>query len=203
MKNSILTFALVFVFAFNFLSVCGQDVNNESDKSKSKVWFGIRGGTDLAIPTIDTDEIQSQLKSNYQFGVYVRLGKKVFLQPEVYYAVRNEQIAIGQGTPDKVMVNSLKVPVLLGVELINLGVVSAHVMAGPMASMYLSQSPSDFTIEQPKYDYKLQLGGGIDIMKFITLDVRYSVNLNDNIKEEFNNLTFKSGVNVTIGMQFR
>jgi hypothetical protein len=76
-------------------------------------------------------------------------------------------------------------------------------MAGPMVSMYLNESKSDYLVDRPKYDYKLQLGGGIDVLKFVTLDVRYMVNLNDNIKDELNQLTFKSGVNVTLGIQFR
>jgi hypothetical protein len=204
MKNSILTFALAFVFTASFLNVFSQETNTESDKKekKSKVWFGLRAGTDLSTPTIDTDEIQAQLKSNYQFGVYTRLGKKVFIQPEVYYAVKNEKVSFGQGSTD-VMVNSLKVPVLLGIELIDLGIVSAHIMAGPMGTMYLSQSPTNFPIERSEIQYKLQLGGGIDVLKLVTLDVRYSVNLNDNIKEELNQLNFKSGINVTLGIQFR
>jgi hypothetical protein len=205
MKNSVLTLVFAFVLTTSFMNVFGQDSNSESVKNekKGKAWFGLRAGTDLATPTIDTDEIQSQLKSNYQFGVYARLGKKLFLQPEVYYAVKNEQIIYGSMAVDEIMVNTLKAPLLLGVELIDLGIVSAHIMAGPMVSMYLSESKSDYVIDRPKYDYKLQLGGGIDVLRFITLDVRYSVNLNDQIKDELSQLTFKSGVNVTLGIQFR
>jgi hypothetical protein len=207
MKTLFLTIALAFAFTMCVLNAQSQDSDNGNDKNsnnqKNKVWFGLRAGTDLATPTFDTDEIESQLKSNYQFGVYARIGKKLFSQPEVYYAVKNEKIFYGQNTMDEVMVNSLKVPVLLGIELIDLGVVSAHVMAGPMGTMFLSQSSSDYIIEHPKYEYKLQLGGGIDVLKFVTLDVRYSVNLNDNIKEELNHLSFKSGINVTLGIQFR
>lgn len=205
MKNSTLTLVLAFVLSVSFLNVFSQESNKESSKNekKSKVWFGLRAGTDLATPTIDTDEIQSQLKSNYQFGVYARFGKKLFIQPEVYYAVKNEQIIYGAMKVDEIMVNSIKAPVLLGVELIDLGIVSAHIMAGPMVSMYLNESKSDYIVDRPKYDYKLQLGGGIDVLRFVTLDVRYMVNLNDNIKTELNQLTFKSGVNVTIGIQFR
>jgi hypothetical protein len=205
MKNSVLTLVIAFVLTTSFMNVFGQDSNSESVKNekKGKAWFGLRAGTDLATPTIDTDEIQSQLKSNYQFGVYARLGKKLFLQPEVYYAVKNDQIIYGSTAVDEIMVNTLKAPVLLGVELIDLGIVSAHIMAGPMVSMYLSESKSDYVIDRPKYDYKLQLGGGIDVLKFVTLDVRYSVNLNDQLKDELSQLTFKSGVNVTLGIQFR
>jgi len=94
-------------------------------------------------------------------------------------------------------VNAVRVPVLLGFELLNMKVASAHLMAGPMATIYLNPEPNQ------KYDYKLQLGGGIEILRFISLDVRYAVNLNDNTKNELKQLDWKSGVNVTLGIQFR
>jgi hypothetical protein len=70
-------------------------------------------------------------------------------------------------------------------------------MAGPMATFYINPYPDQ------KYDYKLQLGGGIDLLRFLSLDVRYAVNLNDNIKNELKQLAWKGGVNVTLGIQFR
>ncbi len=208
MKNSVLTFAVIVVLVALFSNVYSQDSNVENEKKESNkkhnVWFGLRGGMDLETPTIDTEEIKTQLNSNYQFGAFVRLGKKLFIQPEVYYAVRNEQHTFAQAPKqEKVMVNSLKVPVLLGIRIINLGVVSAHVMAGPMGTMFLSQSHTEHEIERTKYEYKVQLGGGVDVLGFITVDVRYSVNLNDNIKEELNQLRFNDGVNVTLGLKFR
>lgn len=208
MKNSIFTFAVIVVLVALFSNAYSQDSNLESEnkekKAKHNIWYGIRGGMDLETPTVEIEDIKSQLNSNYQFGVFMRLGKKLFIQPEVYYAVRNEQYSFAQAPiEEKVMVNSLKVPVLLGIRIINLGIVSAHVMAGPMGTMYLSQSYTEHEIERSKYEYKVQLGGGVDVLGFITIDVRYSVNLNDNIKEELNQLRFKDGVNVTLGMKFR
>lgn len=206
MKAINLTFATAFVLVCLFSSSFAQTSNNENEepKKKSNVWYGLKGGTDLETPTIDTEEIKSQLKSNYQFGFFMRMGKKLFLQPEVYYAVKTEQLTFMEAPlSEKVMVNNLKIPVLLGIEFLDLGIVSAHVMAGPMGSMFLGQSVSEHEIIRPKYEYKLQLGGGIDVLNFLTLDVRYSTNLNSNTKEEIKQLTFKSAVNVTLGIKFR
>ncbi|MDP3914228.1 MAG: porin family protein [Bacteroidota bacterium] len=208
MKNSVLTIAAIVLLVALFSNAYSQNSNGESEKKgsdkKHNVWFGIRGGMDLETPTIDTEEIKSQLNSNYQFGVFMRLGKKLFIQPEVYYAVRNEKLSFAQAPfEEKVMVNSLKIPVLLGIRIINLGVVNAHVMAGPMATMFLSQSHTEHEIERSEYEYKVQLGGGVDILGFVTIDVRYCVNLNDNIKEELNQLRLNDGVNVTLGLKFR
>lgn len=208
MKKSFVTTTVIIILVSLVLNVYSQDATmeneNKDQKAKHNIWFGIRAGMDLETPTLEVEEIKSQLNCNYQFGIFMTLGKKLFIQPEIYYAVRNEQFSFAQSpTSETIMVNSLKAPLLLGIRIIDLGVVSAHVMAGPMATMFLNQSHSEHEIERSTYEYKLQLGGGVDILKFITIDVRYSVNLNDHIKEELNQLRFKDGVNVTLGVKFR
>ena len=121
-----------------------------------------------------------------------KMGEKVFLQPEIYgnFLVENDIVN------KKIVANSVRVPVLIGLELLNLKVASAHLMAGPMATFYLNP------VTDKNYDYKLQLGGGVEVLRFLSLDVRYNVNLNDNFKEELKQLALNSGVNVTVGIQF-
>jgi hypothetical protein len=206
MKAINLTFATAIIMVCLFSNSFAQNGNDENEESgkKSNVWFGIRGGTDLATPTLDTEEIKSQLNSNYQFGVFVRIGKNLFIQPEVYYAVKNEYNTYPELLlEEKVMVNYLKVPVMLGFRVIDLGIVSAHLMAGPQGSMFLNQSVSEHQVERPKYEYKLQLGGGVEVLNFICLDVRYSTNLNRDTMEEIKQISLRDGVNVTLGIKFR
>ena len=128
-----------------------------------------------------------------QFGAFAKIGKKLFIQPEVYGSFLVEDNL----NVKKIVANSVRVPVLLGFEFLNLRVARAHLMAGPMATFYLNPTPDK------NYDYKLQLGGGIDLLRFLSLDVRYAVNLTDNIKNELKQLAWKGGVNVTLGIQFR
>jgi hypothetical protein len=189
-KIQVLTVLLVSVI---FVSTAQQSTQENQPKQKRNVWFGLRAGSDLSSPTTDLEEIKNQFNSNMQFGAFARMGKKVFLQPEVYgnFLVEDDLIT------KKIVANSVRVPVLFGFEFLNLGVARAHLMAGPMVNFYINPYPDQ------KYDYKLQLGGGIDLLRFLSLDVRYSVNLNDNVKEELKQLAWKSGVNVTLGIQFR
>lgn len=159
---------------------------------------------DLATPTLDQNDIKAQLKSNYQVGFFFQFGRKIYLQPEIYYSVVKENgIYSGSLIPEDVTVTFAKVPVLLGIKLIDIGIVSAHVMAGPMGTFLLSESNTNPLMIRPKKDYKLQLGGGVDVFGFITLDVRYAVDLDDNMNEELGQLTWKSGVNVTLGLKLR
>jgi len=158
---------------------------------------------DLSKPTLNQNDIKAQLKSNYQLGMFFQFGRKLYIQPEFYLAFEKENRDISSAPAEDVMVKSLKVPVLLGLKLIDLGIVSAHVMAGPMGSIFLDESKFDLEIIRKKIDYKLQLGGGLDVLGFITLDVRYAVNLNDQVQKELTNLTWDSGVNVTLGLKLR
>lgn len=171
-----------------------QTATSEAGKEKKRnLWFGLRAGTDFATPTTDYNEIKDQLSSNMQVGVYLKMGKKLFFQPEIYGNFATEQNADSK----KIVANSIRVPILLGVEVLNLGVINAHLMAGPMGTLSLNER-----LDQ-KYDYKLQLGGGIEVLRLISLDVRYGVNMDGNLGQELKHLSLNSGVNVTLGIQFR
>jgi hypothetical protein len=189
-KIQVLTVLLVSVV---FVATAQQSTQENQPKEKRNIWFGLRAGTDLLSPTTDFEEIKTQFNSNMQFGAFAKIGKKLFIQPEVY---GNFLVEDNLDTK-KIVANSVRVPVLLGFEFLDLRVVRAHLMAGPMATFYLNPFP------EQKYDYKLQLGGGIELLRFLSLDVRYAVNLNDNIKNELKQLAWKGGVNVTLGIQFR
>ena len=189
-KIQVLTVLLVSVF---FVATAQQSTQGNQPKEKRNIWFGLRAGTDLLSPTTDFEEIKTQFNSNMQFGAFAKIGKKLFIQPEVY---GNFLVEDNLDTK-KIVANSVRVPVLLGFEFLNLRVARAHLMAGPMATFYLNP------VLNQNYDYKLQLGGGIDLLRFLSLDVRYAVNLTDNIKNELKQLAWKGGVNVTLGIQFR
>jgi len=174
----------------------------QADKPIPNFWFGPKVGVDLVTPTVDQNAIKSQVASNYQAGIFMQFGRKFYMQPEIYYATQNQEYTKA-GTITKATVNSLRVPLMLGMRLINLGVVSAHVMAGPSASFLLSESAPDPSGPRPKSNFSLQGGGGADILGFITLDVRYAVDLNGSTNAQIKQLRWDSGVNVTLGIKLR
>ncbi|MBA4410179.1 MAG: hypothetical protein C0397_12230 [Odoribacter sp.] len=208
MKRICFFLPIALFFLISVTTVFSQDTTPPSGDNvsakKHKFWYGPKVGMDLATPTLDQNDIKAQLKSNYQVGFFFQFGRKIYLQPEIYYSVVKENgIYSGSLIPEDVTVTFAKVPVLLGIKLIDIGIVSAHVMAGPMGTFLLSESNTNPLMIRPKKDYKLQLGGGVDVFGFITLDVRYAVDLDDNMNEELGQLTWKSGVNVTLGLKLR
>ncbi|MEK7720413.1 MAG: outer membrane beta-barrel protein [Bacteroidota bacterium] len=189
---------------FALLLISGP-VSSQNDDSKSKrnFWFGPKIGLDLATPTIDQNSIKTQFDSNSQYGIFFQFGKVLYLQPEFYYATHKESYTSGSAAAVETKVNTLKVPVMVGLRLLNLGIISAHVMAGPQGSFFLNESNPlpHFTRQTSNLD--LQFGGGVDVLGFVTLDVRYSSNLSNSVETTIQQLNWKNAVNVTLGIKFR
>lgn len=192
--KKILSLIVLGLFLFSSISYAQDQPTSETPiKKKPNFWFGPKVGVDLLTPTIDKIAITNQLKSNYQAGVFFQFGRKLYFQPEFYYGTQKENSG---GT-----VNTLKVPLMLGLRLINLKVISAHIMGGPSASFLLKESVTNPSRE--KSSFTLQAGAGVDLLGFITLDVRYSVDMNGPINDQIKQLSWGSGVNVTLGLKFR
>src|SRR5690606_1989791 len=80
------SFLLLLFISFSVLSF------SQSDTKKSNFKFGPKFGMDLNadfnnMPT--GDDISGTLKENYQFGAFVQIGRRLYLQPEVLYSIQN------------------------------------------------------------------------------------------------------------------
>lgn len=192
-KNLLLMFA--------FLIAASTTFAQESSKESKNFSWGPKVGVDLSTPTTDEATIRSEVKSNFQAGLFLRFGKKFFIQPELYYATRKEQYVSGTITTEN-KVNSLRMPLLLGMRLFNLGVVSGHIQAGPAASYVLDQDLSSTSFDKKNLNFSLTGGAGVDVIGLITLDVRYAVPLDSETRNSIKQLRLDDGVNVTLGLKF-
>ncbi|MDQ7948889.1 MAG: porin family protein [Pedobacter sp.] len=197
MKRKILW--LMFAFLMATSSVFAQE--SSSSSTDKNFWWGPKVGVDLATPTTNEATIRSEVKSNFQVGLFFQFGKKFYIQPEIYYATRKEQIVSGTVTTEN-KVNSLRVPLLLGMRIFNLGVVSGHIQAGPAASYVLDQDLGSTSFDKKNLNFSLTGGAGVDVIGLITLDVRYAVPLNSETRNSIKQLRLDDGVNVTLGLKF-
>lgn len=160
--------------------------------------IGIKGGVNLArletdgLVTLNGAVIKNQLqasldtKQSYVGGIYARLGRKIFIEPEVLVSTKGGSIYVpGLSQTKQFTFTNIDVPVLLGVRW-----KIFHVMAGPVASYTLKTDTelndlinlvttkyTGTTAEiAAKTSLSYQVGGGIDLLGF-TLDVRYEGNL--------------------------
>jgi hypothetical protein len=127
-------------------------------------------------------------KTGYVGGIYMRLGRKFFVQPEFLVSYKNGSINLPKSVSTgslqlDINYSSIDLPIMLGYRL---GPI--HVMAGPVASYSIASSGSIAQAIREKFPtvkdavsqayFSYTAGGGIDLLGF-TLDLRYEGNITD------------------------
>jgi hypothetical protein len=160
--------------------------------------IGIKGGVNLArletdgLVTLNGAVIKDQLlasldtKQSFVGGIYARLGRTIFIEPEVLLSTKGGSVYIpGLSQTKQFTFTNIDVPVLVGFRW-----KLFHAMAGPVASYTLktdTELNDLINMVTQKYigtaaeiasktSLSYQVGGGIDFLGF-TLDVRYEGNL--------------------------
>ena len=156
--------------------------------------FGIKAGVSTNSITMDdavtlagqdadyTVQAIKGAKFGYHLGIFYRLGNKIYIQPEILFASTENAYSVdesGTNAPIEVLqkMNNLSIPVMVGFKLGPL-----RINGGPAAALALS-SPKEL-IDDPdikdlysKTSFGYQAGVGVDLLKFLTVDVRYEGSL--------------------------
>ncbi len=206
MKKITLVLVTVFLFSCNIFAQLPLSLGVKIGFNSSKM------------PTEFTNisDVKDQAKTGFLTGAFLRVNLPViYLQPEVYFTKKGGNFQSSTLYPNQVytqqtVLNTIDVPVLVGVKLINLKVVNFRLMAGPVASFVSSQDISkqlngvdpNATLPPEKLKktiWGIQAGAGIDVLKF-SLDVRYEWGLN-NISDYTGMTTKTKLLNVSLGMK--
>jgi hypothetical protein len=136
---------------------------------------------DITINPQQTVEAAKQASWGFHGGAFIRLSMLgIMIQPEVLFSMAENNMLVTDMGVEEVRsqkFNKLDVPVLLGVKL---GPV--RLMAGPAASVMLSSASDLFDDAENCFKsatFGYQAGLGVDLLKKITLDVRYEGGLNN------------------------
>lgn len=152
-----------------------------------QVSFGPKIGYSSSRLSTDLDDITESIKHNFQIGAFVRVGKKLYVQPEAYYATGGGKLQLkGTELKEEIKLKSISVPVLIGYKLINAKIFNLRVMTGPTANFIINKEiESSDLIQDPLLDSNLKnvawgwdFGVGADVF-FLTLDLRYELGLNN------------------------
>lgn len=153
--------------------------------------FGVKAGYNASVLSSNYDAVKSSFNSGFHVGVFARVGKRLYVQPEVYYALQTSMFSDeGSTWKEKVTIGSMDIPLLLGFKIIKSKPVNLRLMAGPVASFVVNRKIKELgDVTGPlqeadihNLNWGIQAGAGLDIL-FLTLDVRYQVGLNNVIKE--------------------
>jgi len=160
----------------------------------SQVKFGLKAGlstTNLKMEDVkpltsgETEYLVNALKgANYGFhgGAFVRFGMLGFyVQPELLFASRTDEYNVTELDNPAVVIkqqfNQLDIPIMLGLK-----VGPLRLNAGPSARLLIN-SPKDL-IDDPDFKamynrltFGYQAGIGVDIIKRLTIDLRYEGSL--------------------------
>jgi hypothetical protein len=160
--------------------------------------------------TSDFDSIKADPSGSFQVGAFMRIGKKVYVQPEVYYIIRGGSLTIGGLGSQQIKMKSVTVPVLIGVRPINTGLFNLRFMAGPAITFVndITLTTANIDAAWPirteedikKTNWSFQLGGGVDLLKF-TLDFRYEIGV-DNIYSGEEDFKLRNNLfNISLGLK--
>jgi len=166
---------------------------------------GIKVGYNAAKLSVNMDTITTNFKSGFQIGAFLRIGKRLYVQPELYYTTQGGVFTSNiSNWKQNVKLGSLDIPLLLGFKIIKNNNMNLRILAGPAASIIVNKTiegTENITDPITKADintvnWNIQAGAGVDLWKF-TLDVRYQFGLNQLIKD-VGNLKFNSHNNVWV-----
>lgn len=139
--------------------------------------LGIKGGVNFS--NISATDVSSSTVTGYQAGVFARIGKSWYLQPELYVNGTGGQFSSASGT-GKVTFTNINFPLLLG-KSFGTKDLNFRLVAGPVLVDVMSRNESfsegfnaafkDFNLYKP-HNYGFQAGAGVDFGS-ITADLRY------------------------------
>lgn len=181
MKLRVLLTVALFCVGFSMFA-------EDDSKDDKKVWFGPKFGLDVLSTTSDLTSLTDQLKGNYQVGCFLQMGKKIYFQPELYYSSYTTNVATNA------KVNYVKAPLMLGLQVFDIGLVSLHLNGGPS---YLKKLDST-----EKGLINWEVGAGVNVLGFITTDLRYTIKKNSSTATQFEELISNGGMlNLTVGLR--
>ncbi len=187
--------------------------------SYGQLHFGPQIGYTASNLTINQDSITNSLQSNFLLGAFVRLGKKVYLQPEVNYYTQGSVFktpSIGGLSPleQEIKLKSLQVPLNVGWRMINLEIVNIRLFGGAVANFVLDKQVNTTSGNAEEYEtalvpedfndvnWQFDVGVGVDVLMF-AVDVKYVGGLSNVLKDvNFSGNTVSSKSNlfvVTLG----
>ncbi len=183
--------------------------------SYGQLHFGPQVGFAASNLTLNVDNIENNLKSNFLIGAFVRMGKKIYVQPEVNYYTQGSVFktpAIGSLSPleQEISLKSLQVPVNLGWRMINLEIVNIRLFGGAVANFILdkqvtttSGNPDDYENALVPEDFQdinwqFDVGVGVDVLMF-AVDVKYVGGISNVLNDvKFDGTTVSSKSNLCV-----
>lgn len=159
--------------------------------------FGPQIGFTSSKLTTNLDDAKTSFKSNFLFGAFVRLGDKIYVQPEINWMTQGgvwTEDNTGVTDPGKIEMDykTIQIPVSVGWRLIDLKLANIRVSGGFAANIITDKKLKFTQLEAQFQDsdlsdmiWQYQVGVGVDVLMF-ALDLKYMGGINDMFKNDVN-----------------
>ncbi len=198
-------------FILTFFIICSVAVSGI--KAQGIFDAGLKAGYTSNRIATSIPAIEEELTDSFHAGVFTRFNiKRVFIQPEAYFINKGgilieDPLGDGNVITNELNFETLDIPLLFGLKIINGEKINLRIMAGPCTSFVLNK---DFTLsetfaEVSRYHFEdalfsLQAGVGLDIFMF-TLDLRTEAGLSDLSPSSSFDMHHKT-INLSLGFKF-
>jgi len=156
MKKIIITFAILFL----------------SFSAFARFTVGPKLALNFSELTVRYDNLKSSMEPGFDLGLFARIGRQFYVQPEVTYSFKNNRL---RDLPDtdfgSMRVSSIDIPVLLGYQFGG-NLANLRAFAGPKFSFITNNNFSKAHEDLSNFNFGGQLGLGFDLLVF-TVDFRY------------------------------
>lgn len=161
--------------------------------AQSPVNLGLKAGINTSKLSTNNNDYKTESINNYLFGAFARVNLgPIYLQPEAYYNSKGGEYMdrnnLSVTDKNSYNLNSIDVPALVGIKLINQDPLNVRIMGGPVFSFMTHKSvKGQFTDNNIRNSFfAWQLGAGVDFL-FLTFDARFEKYATDITKApEFN-----------------
>ncbi len=193
---------LIFTIALATFIFCSMNTVNAQFNLKPYV------GINSSKLTNDLQNEEFKSGIGYQFGVDLQIGRRIYIQPGLYYELAKVGVANSGNIPD-LKISRLNVPLFLGFKMFQEDIdkfFDIRIFTGPSASFVTNFDSGKDGLEVSgdnvrNFNLAWNAGLGVDIFMFF-VDVGYKWDVNDFFRNEMNSDATQNVFYVNGGLRF-
>ena len=147
----------------------------------------------------------SSFEPGFEGGLFVRFGKKWYMQPELLYSFRqtNFEVLLDEVNTNIAAQNHYVIlPVIIGCKILNGESSNIRLLFGPKFAYRVATNKPEFNDILKPFEYGCEVGAGLDV-SMITLDISYNFYFSQSNTDALSeNILRQSMFNASVGIKF-